>query len=146
MRPHSFLFEPARWSAQGKYYGLDGGSVPAAGETLVSHQSDGWHCDGLMRLLWPEEPLEFATACRVRPFNGSDWTTWESETPGFGLMHGKYVLAADAILCLGQTLGGAFTLSECLVMLDEGRYLSRGTIVKGSSKMSSWAVEFLRDT
>ncbi len=145
MRPHSFLFEPARWSVQGSYYGLDGGSVSAQGETSVSHRDDGWRCDGVMRLLWPDEPLEFATACLVRPFGGKDWTIWEAETPGFGVMRGKYVLAADAILCLGQTLGGAFTLSECLIMLDERRYLSRGTIVKCSSKMSSWAVELLRE-
>ncbi|EMG35797.1 hypothetical protein PCS_03280 [Desulfocurvibacter africanus PCS] len=144
MRSHSFLFEPACWSVQGKYYGMDGSSVPAEGETLVSHQADGWRCDGVTRLLWPEESLEFTMACLVRPFCGNDWTTWEADTPGFGIMHGKYVLAADAILCLGQTLGGAFTLSECLVMLDKNRYLSRGAIVKGSSKMSSWAVEFLR--
>lgn len=143
MRYHTFLFKPGRWSALGEYFGLDGGAVKATGEMRVSHEAHGWRKEEVMRLHWPDQPLEFASDYRVRPFDG-DWTTWEAETPGLGLMRGEFVLAADTILSLGQTLGGAFTLSECLVRLDEGRYLNRGALIKGAARMSSWAVELVR--
>lgn len=143
MRRHTFLFEPSRWSAQGRYFGLED-TIRATGEMAVSHEADGWRKEGLMRLHWPDQLLEYTDIYRVRPFNGGDWTTWEVETPGLGLMRGKFVLAADTILSLGETLGGAFTQSECLVMLAEDRYLIRGVLFKGRAKMSSWAMEMVR--
>lgn len=144
MRRHTFLFEPSRWALQGEFFDLAGNPVRATGEAIVSHEGLEWRSEGVVRLHWSERPFEFSDAYRVRPFGGMDWTPWEAEMHGLGLVRGKFVLADDVILCLGQSMGGAFALSECLVMLGPDRYLRRGALVKGSGKMSSWAVELAR--
>jgi hypothetical protein len=141
---HTFLFQPAVWEARGHYVDRSGASVEVVGDATITHEDEGWMNRSLMR---PVDPVgqAFESSYAVRPFEqGADTTTWTSSSAQLGKMSGQFVLVAESILSIGRTADGRYRSVEYLQQLSEDRYVSRGALLRGRDKVSSWAVELRR--
>jgi len=67
---HTYLLEPGKWNAQGKWYDRNGESVGLEGTTTITHGEQVWEHRGNLRLLRPV-PVEFENIYEVKPLVAS---------------------------------------------------------------------------
>jgi hypothetical protein len=141
---HTYLFEPAVWELQGRFIDRTGATVDVAGNASISHDETVWVKRSSMRPQG-QQGLPFENVYQIAPFEeGSDSTTWTSSNSQLGKMSGHFVIVDDAILSISRTADGRYRAVECFQKLADDRYLSRGALVRGREKMSSWVVELRR--
>ncbi|RCX28103.1 hypothetical protein [Thioalbus denitrificans] len=141
---HTFLFEEAVWSAEGNYHSGSGAEVALEGESRVEHEPGLWIVNTVMQVR--DQPSQSVSSryeiVPMRP--GGSSTRWRMENPTVGRVEGKYVVVEDTLLSLYRSPDGRHSGTECLVRLDERRYLNRGTLLRAGQLVSSWAVELIR--
>ena len=76
---HTYLLEPGKWQAQGKWYDRNGESVNLEGVTTITHGKDRWEHRGSLRLLRPV-PVSFENVYEVKPFEAQAQSAAASET------------------------------------------------------------------
>jgi hypothetical protein len=82
----------------------------------------------------------------IEPFTmGARSTHWTSANPVLGTLHGRFVLAGDAILSFYSNPGGRHRGYECLQQRDERRYSVRGAMMEEDKVISTWALELAAD-
>jgi hypothetical protein len=136
--------EPAVWQAQGRFTDRSGTTVDVAGDATVTHEEAVWTNRSSMK---PQghSGLVFENVYQIAPFvEGADSTSWTSSNSQLGKMSGQFVIVEDAILSISRTADGRYRAVECLQKLADDRYLSRGALVRGREKVSSWVVELRR--
>ena len=136
-----FLFEENIWIAKGTYMDGEGRYHPVAGETKITHTDGRWINDSFMALQ-EDKQAAYKTRHEIVPMErGQELTTWSSENPAFGKMTGKFIIIDDSIISLFSSGDGTLQGTEYLRLVDEDLYSSRGCILRGEQKISSWAVE-----
>ncbi len=140
--PHTFLFVPGTWEAKGDFFDSDGRPSEVSGQAVITHRPKSWTNDTWMRL--PGGSV-LRNVYQMLPWpRGACSTTWSSENPALGLLHGRFGIAHDSIFAHAWALDGEHTSQEYLLMLDQDRYLNRGVFFRGDAIISSWAVELTR--
>jgi hypothetical protein len=138
---HPFLFEENIWIAKGTYMDGQGRYHPVEGETRISHTNGLWINDSFMALQGNKQAA-YKTHHEIVPMErGQELTTWSSETPSLGKMTGRLIIIADSIISLFSSDNDTLQGTEYLRLVDEELYSSRGCILRGDQKISSWAVE-----
>ncbi len=141
---HTYLFEQASWEVTGYYIGESGQLVEAEGKSTITHQWERWIIQGLMRLR-TEEVSEVGNIYEVVPFKqGADNTSWSSMNDALGRIEGRFFVIDDTILSIFQTPNGRYRGAEYLRQLSDHQYASKGALLKGLIKLSSWSVELNR--
>jgi hypothetical protein len=142
---HTFLFQPATWSAKGTYTFADGKNVPVEGETRISHEPEVWVNEGRMRLL-DESGLKLENRYEITPFTESrDYTSWKSVNPALGVLIGAFSIVADSIISMSASEDGQYYACEYLLKIDASTYRNRGVLFRGGEKLSSWAVDLTKE-
>jgi len=138
---HTFLFREGAWRAEGEY--RDGAGVVAAvdGETRVRHEAGKWLTDGVMRVR-SKAPQEHRNRYEIAPFSpGSRATHWTAENPSIGTLHGRFVVAGDAILSFYSSATGRYRGFECMQQKDARHYTVRGAMLEQDKVISTWVLE-----
>jgi hypothetical protein len=141
---HTYLLEEGRWIAAGTYIDDSGERIRAGGETTTVHQQDVWLHEGSLRIMLAK-PTEFANRYEVAPLAPDALlTTWVSDNPTLGKLHGTFVIVTDSILSRYQSENGLYQGFECLVQIDTATYSNRGVLLHNGSRVSSWALTLSR--
>jgi hypothetical protein len=141
---HTYLLEEGTWIAAGTYIDDNGERIRAGGETTTVHQQDIWLHDGSLRLTMAES-TEFTNRYEVTPLAPDALlTTWVSDNPSLGKLHGTFVVVTDSILSRYQSENGIYQGFECLVQIDTATYSNRGVLLQNGSRISSWALTLSR--
>lgn len=143
---HTYLFQPGKWRAQGRYYGPQGMPVQAEGEVEIVHGPDKWENRGVMRIDKPGE-REYANVYEMQPVpRGGFSGTWTSRNPDLGEFKGKMTVVEDAIIMFSRSIDGAYETMETLTKVSDDRYESRGVLYGAGERLSSWAVTLERES
>jgi len=138
---HTFLFDENIWVVKGVYIDDQGRYHAVAGENRITHAGNLWIIDSRMHLEGNHE-VEFRNRYEVEPLERKqELTDWISENPALGRMKGRFIIVDDSILALFSSPDGVFQGTEYLRLIDDDLYWSRGSLLKESRKISSWAVE-----
>jgi hypothetical protein len=139
---HSFLLEPGRWTATGRFSGA-GGSHPARGETSVLRDGALWRIEGMMDVL-ADPPVRIENRYEIRPGSAPDRLDWTSENPALGRLAGTFLLLDDAILSGFRSADGTWRGEERLERRSAGRYAADGRLLAGEDVVSEWQVDLVR--
>lgn len=141
---HTFLFEPARWEAEGTFTWSSGEILPVEGVSLVLHAGDRWFVEGKMRVL-SDPPAEIANAYSVVPFpENSSATTWSSRHHALGRLSGRFIIVGDTFFSVFSSSDGCHNGSEWLRQVDPKTYEDRGVLFAQDRLLCAWAVTLLR--
>jgi hypothetical protein len=142
---HTYLLEQGTWLAEGLYYDEAGEAVEVKGRSDISHEGDVWIIDSEMSLA-TDPPVSFAHRYRVGPLaEGAGATTWESESSALGRLNGTFAVVDEAILSAYVSEDGIHWGSECLRMIDKGRYRGHGALFRQGQRVSAFAVDLRRE-
>ena len=72
---------------------------------------------------------------------GNFATTWTSKSASFGTLHGRFILAGDAILSAYESATGRYRGQDTILRRDDKHYSARGALLDGSKILSAWSVE-----
>lgn len=145
MVQHSYLDQPGRWRARGRFWDRDGRAVQAEGWSEMRHEGAIWELVGELRLLGPE-PVTFSSRYQiVAPSSPAQAIVWRSHNPALGEMTGIFCAVEDIILSSGASADGRHRVSECLIRHDAERYGSRGMLLQDDDVLSRWAMELTRE-
>lgn len=141
---HTYLLEPGRWRSHGTFVDAGGTAVAVSGESTVVHGEGEWVNETWMRLELPERPV-LSSRYQVEPLEpGMTTTLWTSENPTLGMLLGRFVVVADAILSVWSSEDGVHTGTECLALQPGGSYRLHGCLLKESELVSAWALRLER--
>jgi hypothetical protein len=145
MTVHTFLFEPARWQANGVFIDPAGKTLPMTGHAVVLHGEGIWSLTGKLHLIG-ESTVEIVNDCRIVPFPpGELQTTWTSQNPALGTLKGRFVIFNDTILSSFESDDHLFRGTEWLRRLGADSYENRGVLFERERLLSAWAVELRRE-
>lgn len=144
MTTHTFFLAEGTWNATGEYTDEDG-VVSRVQGTVTTFRRDGVLIhDGRMTVL-RDEPLEIANCYEITPLEaGALATTWLSVNPVLGKLFGTAVIVGDSILSNYQTECGTYRGAEYLLQVDKTTYRNRGVLLRGTRRLSSWALDMQR--
>jgi hypothetical protein len=115
-----------------------------SGDTTIRHEEKRWLFEGVLRVKC-ERPALHHNRYEIEPFApGSRSTHWTSVNPAVGALHGRFVLAGDAILSFYSSPTGRYRGFECLQQRDTGRYVARGSFLDEDKVLSTWAMELTK--
>jgi hypothetical protein len=145
MTAHTFLFEPARWQADGIFIDPAGQTLPMAGHTVILHGEGIWSLTGKIHLTG-EATVEIVNDYRIIPFPpGELQTTWTSHNQAFGTLKGRFVVIGNTILSSFDSDDRQFHGTEWLRRLDADNYENRGVLFAGERLLSAWAADLRRE-
>lgn len=138
MMRHTFLFEPAVWTATGTFWRGDGEALEAAGRTEVAHRAEVWLLSGTLKVQ-SSPPVEFVNAYRIQPAARESGTMrWTSEDPTLGKLHGTYTVIGESIFSLYRCEATGYHGAEHLGRVDADCYRSAGLLLLDDRCLSSW--------
>lgn len=142
---HVFLLEEGRWKAEGTYWQVSGGARPMRGTARIVHAEDVWVNESETVVGDGESPVRFQNRYEVRPLKpGESYTTWTSENPAIGRLHGTFSFVGDVILSAYESEDGRAVGHECLWAADDGSYEDRGVLFVDGELESRWSVRLER--
>lgn len=145
MNKHTFLVEQGLWNAYGHYYDEKMAKVIVEGQSKMIHGPCIWLNESFMRLVL-STPIEFKNVYEIKPFaENSDTTTFSSINPAIGRLIGTFTIVDDTIVQLYHSADGIYSGCEYMLKIDDGHYKSTGVFLKGDQKISSWAVDLVRE-
>jgi hypothetical protein len=138
---HSFLFKEGLWRAEGQFLDALGKAVTVMGEAHIRHYPDKWLYEGAMRTAGAQ-PVEHRTVYEIEPLAPGNFATpWKSKSVSFGTLHGRFIVAGDAILSAYESATGRYRGQDTIIRRDENRYSARGALFDGPKLLSAWTVE-----
>jgi hypothetical protein len=142
---HTFLFEPAVWTAGGTFWRGDGEPIEAQGRTEITHREDCWLLAGTLKVLG-SPPVEFVNAYCIEPPSGRHNTTmkWSSENATLGKLHGTFSIIGTCIFCVYRCHDSGYHGAEHFEQLDANGYRSAGVLFLEDRPLSSWQVTLRR--
>jgi len=146
MMRHTFLFEPAVWTAKGTFWRGDGEALEASGTTEVAHRPECWLLSGSLKVLG-SPPVEFLNAYRIRPPGREGGTMrWNSEDATLGKLHGTYSVIGDCIMSVFRFEDSGYHGAEHLGQIDQDSYHSAGVLLLEDRCLSSWQLRLVRQS
>ncbi len=138
---HTFLLKEGLWRSEGEFFDGMGKHIGVAGELHIRHYPDKWVYEGLLRTV-TSQPVEHRTVYEIKPLApGNFATTWTSKSASLGTLHGRFILAGDAILSAYESATGRYRGQDTILRRDDKFYSARGALLDGSKILSAWAVE-----
>lgn len=138
---HTFLVKEGLWVVRGFYYNDCDEALTLKGETTVSHYEGLWVREDEMVVTVRGRDVAITHRYTIQPFGVSQGlTTWESFHADIGMLRGVFVVVDDAIISTCMSEVGGYSGSETFVQVDDIRYRSRGVLLQGQKKLSSWSV------
>lgn len=135
---HTYLFEPAVWTACGTFWRGDGEALQASGRTEVAHRPEVWLLSGTLKVS-SSPPVEFFNAYRIQPPDRESGTMrWTSEDPTLGKVHGTYTVIGDSIFSVYRCEASGYHGAEHLGRKDPDCYTSAGLLLLDDRCLSSW--------
>jgi hypothetical protein len=115
-----------------------------SGENAVRHEPRRWLFEAVLRLRGDPTRVQH-NRYEITPFlPGARSTHWSCNNPAVGVLHGRFVLAGDAILSFYASPTGRYRGFECLQQRDPARYSVRGSLLEEDKVISTWAIELAR--
>jgi hypothetical protein len=137
MMRHTFLFEPAVWTATGTFWRGDGEALEASGKIEVAHRPECWLLSGTLKVQ-SAPPVEFVYAYRIQPPNRESGTMrWTSEDPTLGKLHGTYTVIGETIFSIYRCEGTGYYGAEHLGRVDGDCYHWSGLLLLDDRCLSS---------
>jgi hypothetical protein len=138
---HTFLVKEGLWRSEGEFFDGAGNRVAVAGEVQFRHYPDRWVYEGVLRTV-TNQPVEHRTVYEIVPLApGNFATTWTSKSASFGTLHGRFILAGDAILSTYESATGRYRGQDTVLWRDDKHYSARGALLDGSKILSAWSIE-----
>jgi len=138
---HAFLLQEGLWRSEGEFFDGTGNRIAVAGEVHIRHYPDRWVYEGVLRTV-TSQPVEHRTVYEIKPLApGNFATTWTSKSASFGTLHGRFILAGDAILSAYESATGRYRGQDTILRRDDKHYSARGALLDGSKILSAWSVE-----
>ena len=141
---HTFLFEPAVWTASGTLWRADGEALEAIGRTEIAHRPECWLLSGTLKVLG-SPPAEFVHAYWIEP-PGPDRASlkWTFESATFGTLRGRFVVMGESILSVYACESSGYHGSEHLGQIDANTYRSVGVLLLKDQITYSWQLMLQR--
>ena len=137
---HTFLFEPAIWTATGTFWRADGEPMEAQARTEITHREDCWLLAGKLKVLG-SPPVEFVTAYRIEPPGRQrSIMKWTSENATFGKLQGAYSVVGSCIFSVYRCHDSGYHGAEHFEQLDNNSYRSAGVLFLEDRALSSWQI------
>jgi hypothetical protein len=141
---HSWLFEPAAWTAAGRFWQDGEIEREARGSSIVRHAPGAWEIEGTIELLG-EPPATFRNVYELAvPAAGARSVAWRSHNPAVGSLAGIFFIADDTIMSSFRSRDGGFAGSEHMCQLAADRYQARGLFLASGKVLSAWSMELVR--
>ena len=142
---HTFLFQNARWQAQGFYYSKEvGAAAPLTGETVVTRAGDNWTIDRSMDISW-ETPVHIEDHYDIHTTNNAAQFDWVAQDTKLGTMNGAFI-ALPSIITSSYTVPDTdISGSEMLMQVSETEYLMEGVINRDGDPESWWKGRLICD-
>ncbi|MFO7277275.1 MAG: hypothetical protein DIU56_009605 [Pseudomonadota bacterium] len=142
---HTFLYEPAVWTATGAFWSEDGRESAIEGRTEVRHDEECWMIAGSMKVLCSPH-VEFKHLYLIQP-PGKDALTakWTSENPALGHLHGTFCIVGPSILSVYYSDHGGYHGVEHLARIDADHYEACGVLLMNDRRISSWRAHLTRE-
>jgi hypothetical protein len=142
---HTFLFEPAVWTASGTFWRGDGEPMEAQGRTEITHREDCWLLAGSLKVLG-SPPVEFVNAYCIESPGGRHNTTmkWASENATFGKLHGTFSIIGTCIFCVYRCHDSGYHGAEHFEQLDVSTYRNAGILFLEDRPLSFWQITLRR--
>ena len=138
---HTFLLKEGLWRSEGEFFDGMGNHIGVAGEAHIRHYPDKWVYEGVLRTM-TSQPVEHRTVYEIKPLApGNFATTWTSKSASLGTLHGRFILAGDAILSAYESATGRYRGQDTILRRDDTHYSARGALLDGSKILSAWSVE-----
>ena len=143
--PHTFLFQPAKWTGTGTFWCADGEPLPAEAYTEVAHRPECWLLSGTLKVLG-SPPVEFVNAYQIEPPDrGGMALKWSSESAALGKLHGTFSVIGSAILSVYRSESPGYQGAEHYRRVDDDSYESTGLLLLEDRPLSSWQLLLRRD-
>ncbi len=141
---HTFLFEPAVWTATGTFWRGDGEPIEAQGRTEICHRPECWLLSGTLKVLG-SPPVEFVNAYWIEP-PGRDSAVmkWTSENANLGKLQGTFSVVGNSILSVYRCEASGYHGAEHLGQIDADSYRATGVLLLEDRRLSSWEVVLKR--
>ncbi len=135
---HTFLFEPAVWTAAGTFWREDGEPLEATGRTEISHRPECWLLSGTLKVLG-SPPCEFVNAYAIEP-PGREGASmkWTSENATLGKLHGTFSVVGNSILSAYTSETAGYHGVEHLGQIDSDTYQATGLLLLEDRRLLSW--------
>ena len=141
---HTFLFEPAVWSATGTLWRADGEPLEAQAHTEIAHRADCWLLSGKLKVLG-SPPTEFVQAYLIEPPKPPGTSLkWTFESAMFGKLQGHFVAVATSILAVCDCEASGYHGAECFSRLDARTYRATGMMMLKGKLVYSWEMTHKR--
>ena len=142
---HTYLFEPAVWSATGTLWRADGEPLQATSRTEIAHRKECWLLSGTLKVLG-SPPTEFVQAYLIEPPGSThgEGLKWTFETAMFGKLHGRFAAIGASILSVYGCEQSGYYGAEHLAQIDAANYRSSGMLLLKDKLIYSWQMLLTR--
>jgi hypothetical protein len=135
---HTFLFEPAVWTAAGTFWRADGEALQLTGRTEIAHRPECWLLSGTIKV-HGSPPVEFVQASLITPPGHGDASLkWSFESATFGKLEGRFAIVGGSILSIYACGASGYHGAEHLGRIDADSYRSAGMLLLKDRVMYSW--------
>ncbi|HLY53207.1 MAG TPA: hypothetical protein VKQ31_09385 [Steroidobacteraceae bacterium] len=141
---HTFLFEPAVWTASGTFWRGDGEALEAVGRTEIAHRDQCWLLSGTLKVLG-SPPVEFVHAYLIEPPGASGTMKWTFETETFGKLSGMYAVVGGSIFSVFSCDASGYRGTEQLGQIDADHYAAAGLLLQNDKLIYSWQLQLKRE-
>lgn len=140
---HTWLFQPGRWTAAGRFWAEGELEREARGTSIIRHAGTVWEIEGRMEIDG-EPPLRFRNDYRLdAPGANARVLPWRSHNPAIGPLTGLFFVEDDAIMSAFQGDDGSVG-SEHMTRLAPDRYRARGLFLRSGAIVSAWSMDLVR--
>ncbi len=141
MPEHTFLFKEGLWRSEGEFLDGTGKRTGVSGEVQIRHYPERWVYEGVLRTA-ASPPAEHRSVYEIQPMAPGNFATpWTSKSASFGTLHGRFIVAGDAILSAYESTTGRYRGQDTILRRDERSYSARGALLDGGKLVSAWAIE-----
>ena len=138
---HTFLLKEGLWRGEGDFLDGAGKRTAVAVEAQIRHYPDKWVYEGVLRTA-TTPPAEHRTVYEIQPMaRGNFATPWTSNSASFGTLHGRFIVAGDAILSAYESATGRYRGQDTILRRDDRHYSARGALFDGGKILSVWQLE-----
>lgn len=140
---HAYLFQSARWRAEGVYHTKDGQTVPLTGETTLSRTSDTWTLTGFLDVaLTP--PARFENTYTISLTDNPAELRWTSVNPALGTLEGRFTVLPGIITSAYMAADGVHSGSEMMMQVSESEYKMQGVLNENGDPQDWWEGRLVR--
>lgn len=141
---HTYLFESARWRAEGFYHTKAGDTAPLTGETVLTRSETQWTLTGFMEVAF-ETPVRFENKYEIRATNNPAQFDWTSQNPALGTLQGAFIALPGIITSSYTTADGTYSGSEMMMQVSETEYKMQGVMNRDGDPENWWEGRLICD-